>query len=1567
MPPTPSSSAPATRAAVAAAVRSTATSSTTRALSSASSASSVSAGQSPTLTAKPAAPVVVNDAVTAAAKSRGSPRSFVGASMGSGGLRTAVLTLEDGTRFHGVSFGAEENVAGEIVFNTGMVGYPESLTDPSYKGQLLVSTYPLVGNYGVPATGAVDEFGLSPHFESDRIHASAFIVSDYSHHYSNWEAGQSLSAWLQSENVPGLYGIDTRLLTKKIRDRGSMLAHIEFQPAYVPPEYEGMKFDNPNARNLVEEVSVKDRRVYGKGNPLKILAVDCGIKNNIIRCLVKRGAEVHRVPWNHPVAKEINNYDGFFLSNGPGDPAKVSKTVDEIRAVLKSGYDKPIFGICMGNQLLGLAAGATTYKLPFGNRGQNQPVVNLLTNRCYITPQNHGYALKADELPADWVPLFQNRNDGSNEGIMHKTKPWFTAQFHPEARGGPSDTEFLFDTYLDMIKEGKSSVGSMFTPYAPGDTRVKGVKKVLVLGSGGLSIGQAGEFDYSGSQAVKALKEEGITTVLINPNIASVQTNAEGEHQADKVYFVPVTKDFIEDVIIKEKPDSILLSVGGQTALNVGIELYETGILKKHNVRVLGTSVESIIWTEDRGIFNEKLMEIGEKLAPSIAVTSVEDAVKAAKEHPQIGFPCMIRSAFALGGLGSGICENEAHLRHRAELAFAGSNQILVERSMLGWKELEYEVVRDAADNCITVCNMENFDPLGIHTGESIVVAPSQTLSNHDYHMLRDTAIKVVRHLKIVGECNIQYALHPDSKEYCIIEVNPRLSRSSALASKATGYPLAFVAAKLGLGLQLPDLRNKVTQSTTACFEPSLDYIVTKVPRWDLLKFDRVSREIGSSMKSVGEVMGIGRTFEESFQKALRMTDSKIRGFEHHEHVYTPPADDETLAKQVKTPSDTRVYAIAYAMQNKGWMPEKIHELTKIDTWFLYKLYRIVRLHQLLRATGSLNAVNATLMSQLKKSGFSDKQISDRVGASEMEVRKVRKEMGIIPWVKSIDTMAGEAPARTNYLFLTYNGDAHDVSFDDHGVMVLGSGCYRIGSSVEFDWCTVSAVRALKKLGEKSVVVNYNPETVSTDYDECDRLYFDELSLERCLDVYELEGCSKAIVSMGGQIPNNIALPLGQAGVKIAGTSPESIDRAEDRDKFSTMCDQEEIDQPKWSRLTTVEDAFDFADEVGYPVLVRPSYVLSGAAMNVAWTPAQLSSHLKLAGEVSDKHPVVITQFIERGREIDLDAVAVDGKIVCHAISEHVENAGVHSGDATLVLPPFSLDADTLEQCRETARKVASALHVTGPMNMQLIAKDGNVKIIEANIRASRSFPFSSKTVGGDFAEAATYVMMGRDAPAWTENHTLDKDGSYHKSFFGVKAPMFSFKRLAGADPTLGVEMASTGEVACYGEDMDEALIKSYLSTLQHRIPSKKRILISIQEKLREDFTDSFKRLHEDKWTILATEETAAHIAKLGIPVTRVRWPHEAGSKTLSGPIVHDLLKNKEVDMTYMFANQSSKRVEVNYEIRRLAVDFGVPLVTDISIAKALTRAYSRFMRGEFKLQAKTLPEYFEGEEKKRR
>jgi carbamoyl-phosphate synthase (ammonia) len=1463
------------------------------------------------------------------------PEAFIGSTFGSTSAmfyRQGTLVLEDGTRLRGVSFGYEGSVSGELVFTTGMVGYPESLTDPSYRGQLLVMTYPIVGNYGVPEDGN-DELGLPKFFESDRVQVAALIVADYSHHHSHWNSQRSLSQWLTQQKVPALYGLDTRLLTKKIREKGALRARIEFEEAVAVARPEAELFVDINSRNLVAEVSVTEPVVYGKGNTHKVLALDCGIKANIIRSLVQRDCEMTLLPWNAPLIDKIADYDGLFLSNGPGDPAMVQETIANLRAVLEGMDDgsiptKPIFGICLGNQMLGLAAGATTYKLPFGNRGQNQPVLNLLNNKCVITPQNHGFALDAEKLPAGWSPLFVNRNDGSNEGIMHESKPWFTAQFHPEAKCGPSDTSILFDQFVNAMDDPTVSVRDRLGEGKYEAPEELPLTKVLLLGSGGLSIGQAGEFDYSGAQAIKALKEEGLSVVLINPNIASVQTNVDGQGQTapDKVYLLPVTPEYVEQVIEREKPEGIILSMGGQTGLNCGIELEKRGILEKYGVRVLGTSVASIEATEDRGIFSDKLNEIDERIAPSFAVNTVEDALAAAEK---IGYPCMTRSAFALGGLGSGIMPDKAALEALAREALASSPQILIEKSLKGWKEVEYEVVRDAADNCITVCNMENFDPLGVHTGDSIVIAPSQTLSDEEYHMLRTTAIKVVRHLGIVGECNIQYALDPTSQDYCIIEVNPRLSRSSALASKATGYPLAFVAAKLALGKLLPDLKNSVTRSTTACFEPSLDYIVVKIPRWDLSKFDRVSREIGSAMKSVGEVMAIGRTFEESLQKAMRMTDTAVGGFEPSG---AEVESDEELEGFLTRASDRRIFYIALAFE-KGWSVDRIHSLTAIDPWFLWKLKRVSNMYTILREY-SESSLPATTLLQAKKSGFSDKQIGAYVGSDETSIRAIRKGFGILPFVKQIDTTAAETPAATNYLYMTYNGNEHDVVFDEPGTMVLGSGVYRIGSSVEFDWCSVSAIRTLRKMGQKAVMVNYNPETVSTDYDECDRLYFEELSLERVLDVYEAEVCARAIVSVGGQIPNTLALQMGEADMNIAGTSPTMIDTAEDRNKFSDMCDRVGIDQPEWRMLTSTEDALTFCEDVGYPCLVRPSYVLSGAAMNVAYSADELTSYLGDAAEVSGDKPVVVSKFIENGREIDVDAVAQKGKVLVFTISEHVENAGVHSGDATLMLPPQTIDPAAITEIERITHLMAESLEITGPFNMQLIAKEGTVKVIECNLRASRSFPFSSKCLGVNFIQTATTAMCTDEPLEALERTTPEKD------FVGVKAPMFSFQRLKGADPSLGVEMSSTGEVACFGADRYDAFLKAILSTGM-KLP-RSNILVSIQDRLRnEEVLPALKTLAELGYKLFATVKTADFLTSNGVPVTMLEYPAAEGDEPIADSI-DDYISRGDLHLVLMFSNQYSQRILQNYAIRRLAVDYGVPLITNLQVATMFAESLKR-------------------------
>lgn len=1444
----------------------------------------------------------------------------------------ARLTLKDGPEFEGYSFGYEASTSGEVVFNTGLVGYPESLTDPSYRGQILTLTYPIVGNYGVPDTTSRDQYGLMRYVESERIQVAGLLVQDYSSRHNHWNAVQSLSEWLHNERVPALHGVDTRLLTKYIRERGTTLGKIEFSGEELT------EFVDPNERNLMAEVSTDRVRVYGRGNKYKVLAIDCGIKHSIIRNLVKRGAEVHLVPWNHDCSKE--DYDGLFISNGPGDPDLARSAISNLRKVLDQQRKEPLFGICMGNQLTALAAGAQSYKLALGNRGHNQPVLNLLTGQAFITSQNHGFAIDTNSLPEDWRPMFVNVNDESNEGIMHTTQPVFTAQFHPEATGGPTDTEFLFDTFMTMVKETKTSGVAMpvkdatvKTAATKLDTKVD-VKKILVLGSGGLSIGQAGEFDYSGSQAVKALKEEGLSTVLMNPNIASVQTNTEGEKQADAVYYLPVTPQFVEEVIKREHPDGILLSMGGQTALNCGVALNDAGILSKYNVKVLGTSIDSIKATEDREIFADKLKEIGESMAPSIAVTNVQAAADAAKK---IQYPVMLRAAYALGGLGSGVAENEEHLREICGKAFNNSPQVLVEKSLLGWKEVEYEVVRDAADNCVTVCNMENFDPLGVHTGDSIVVAPSQTLSNLEYHMLREKAISVVRHLGIVGECNIQYALHPTSLEYCIIEVNARLSRSSALASKATGYPLAFIAAKLALGIQLPDIKNATTMKTSACFEPSLDYIVTKIPRWDLDRFGLTPKKIGSSMKSVGEVMAIGRTFEESFQKALRMVHPSVDGFvpklPRGSALQDGVLNTRILDEQLRVPSNNRVYYIAQALR-QGYSAEMINKLTDIDLWFLYKLEDMVKLEQAMKGA-DVKDISPEVMQTAKQYGFSDKMLGGILDCPQEEVRQTRQQQGIRPWVKQIDTMAAEYPAMTNYLYMTYNGMEHDITFGEKGIMVLGCGPYHIGSSVEFDWCGVSCIRTLRKLGIKSVMVNHNPETVSTDFDECDRLYFEELTLERVLDIYQVEGSDGVIVSVGGQIPNNLALPLyrSKADVNILGTNPLMIDSCEDRGKFSAILDEIGVAQAPWSALSSTADALVFADNVGYPVLVRPSYVLSGSAMNVAYDSDQLTAFLGAAADISKDHPVVLTKFLHGAREVELDAIARDGEVIAHVISEHIENAGVHSGDATLVLPPHTLSNEVVQEVKNATAAVAKRFEITGPFNMQFLVKDGKSMVIECNLRASRSLPFVSKTIGHDLIDVATKIMTKNPIdegvlPALSA--PLAPSG-----YYGIKAPMFSWPRLADADPVLRCEMASTGEVACYGETLHDAFLKALISA-GFKLPKKKQVLVGVQDSFWPPFLTIARRFAKMGYTIHATERTAAFLNENKIPARPVAWSFELGSPH---PNVLTKLQQKDFDLVINLPNHKTQQTKENYLIRRAAIDTATPLITNFEVCSLFAEA----------------------------
>ncbi|KAJ3312934.1 hypothetical protein HDV04_002591 [Boothiomyces sp. JEL0838] len=1464
-----------------------------------------------------------------------------------------VLLLSDGSSYKGTSFGANVSVAGETVFQTGMVGYPESLTDPSYQGQILVLTFPLVGNYGVPSRTEVEKSleNLPVYFESSKIHIAGLIVGIYSQDFSHYLASSSLSDWLKEQNIPALYGVDTRVLTKKIRTQGSMLGKVVFpkdasksypkitpHPSLPNPDwlvdYVDTEWVDPNGINLVAQVSTKKPTTYQplpnvtpvkgpNGKILHILAVDVGMKNNQIRCFAKRGVSVTVVPWDYDFTT-AQDYDGLFISNGPGDPSILTIVIERLSKMLEA-KTKPIFGICLGHQLLALASGAKTIKLLYGNRGHNIPCTDLQTGRCYITSQNHGFAVDVSTLKDGWEPYFVNANDQSNEGIIHRTLPFFSVQFHPESTPGPWDTEYLFDKFIASVKDcafAKKLVPIAHPPRPAAPVR-KRPKKVLVLGSGGLSIGQAGEFDYSGSQCIKALKEEKIYTVLINPNIATIQTS---KGLADKVYFLPVTPDYVRKVIKYEKPDGIYVTFGGQTALNVGVQLKDE--FKSLGVEVLGTQIETIEITEDRELFNAALAEIGEKTAVSHAATSMEEAISAGKE---IGFPLIIRAAYALGGLGSGFADNETQLRELCTKAFSVSPQVLVEKSMKGWKEVEYEVVRDAADNCITVCNMENFDPLGVHTGESIVVAPSQTLSDEDYMMLRRTAVNVIRHLGVVGECNIQYALNPTTKDYCIIEVNARLSRSSALASKATGYPLAFVAAKLGLGIPLTEVKNSVTKKTIACFEPSLDYCVIKMPRWDLKKFDRVSNKIGSAMKSVGEVMAIGRNFEETFQKAVRAVEFSNIGFANTDRVADADIDEE-----IKSPTPLRIFAIAKAM-HKGYSVDMIHDMCKVDKWFLNRLQTIVNHDKLLQ-----QYTPATIQDEhiryAKQIGFSDRQIAIALGSTELAFRKLRVERGITPFVKQIDTVAAEFPCYTNYLYTTYNASEHDVTFEDRGVMVLGSGVYCIGSSVEFDWCAVRCIRTLRSKGYKTVMVNYNPETVSTDYDEADRLYFENLTLERVLDIYEIENSAGAVVCMGGQSPNNIALALHREKVKIFGTSPEKIDGAENRYKFSRMCDKIGVDQPLWKELTSMDDASKFCEQVGYPVLVRPSYVLSGAAMNVVYSETDLHSYLQMAVSVSRDYPVVITKFIEDAKEIEMDAVAIDGKLIMHVVTEHVENAGVHSGDATLILPPQDLDPETVRKIEIATAKVVEALNVTGPCNIQFIAKNNEIKIIECNVRASRSFPFVSKVLNCDLIEMATLAIMGEPVTPYPSVEKVD--------YVAIKVPQFSFSRLAGADPILGVEMASTGEVACFGKDKYEAYIKALVAT-NFKLP-KKNILFSIGSfKEKMELLPSVKKLHQLGFKLFATSGTSDFMSEHNIPLHYLEAIEDDNTEQRKEYSLNYHLENKLIDLYINLPSNNKFRrpaayVSQGYKTRRMAVDFNIPLITNVKCAKLFVEALSR-------------------------
>lgn len=1517
----------------------------------------------------------------------------------------AELRLKSGERWRGFNFGAKRSIAGEVVFCTAMMGYPESLTDPSFEGQILVLTYPIVGNYGVPADDK-DEQGIPRYFEGSRIYPVAVVVSEYSFAASHYSAVKSLSQWLEQHNVPGISGVDTRAITKRLRQEGSALGAVVVGSDAAP------QWEDPNLKNLVAQVSVSSPTLYqpardeaDEGEPPLVVAVDCGMKLNIVRYFIHYlRVRLKVVPWDYDFSKE--EFDGLFISNGPGDPEKCEATVNCLRKVMQERPHLPIFGICLGHQLLSLAAGCKTYKMKFGNRGVNQPCVDLRTGRCYITSQNHGFAVDDSKLPDGWHTLFTNANDGSNEGIGHKEKPWFSVQFHPEACCGPVDTAFLFDDFFKILR---NSGGRSLTTISY--KHPQAISKVLVLGSGGLTIGQAGEFDYSGSQAIKALREQHVQSVLINPNIATVQTS---RGLADQIYFVPVTPEFVTKVIDKVRPDGLFAAFGGQTALNCAVALHRDGTLKKYGVKVLGTQIDSIVATEDREIFKEGVESLGEKCAQSACANTFEEARKVARE---IGFPVLVRAAFALGGLGSGFASNEADLEVLLTRAFATSSQVIIDECLKGWKELEYEVVRDSRDNCLVVCNMENLDPMGVHTGESIVVAPSQTLSNDEYHRLRAVAIKVIRHFGIVGEANIQYALDPNSNRYRIVEVNARLSRSSALASKATGYPLAYVAAKLALGHDLVSLRNQVTRSTTACFEPSLDYCVVKIPRWDIDKFPTVERTLGTQMKSVGEVMSIARSFPEAIQKALRMVNEGSVGFDGNWYLRARSSaavsKDGNIEEELKYPGPLRMWALAHAFE-KNYSVEQVYQLTKIDRWFLAKLFSVHQGRRRMEGMGSLDALQQAgpdFLRRVKQLGFCDRQIAKAVGSNAEAVMKLRTGWSIRPCVKQVDTLAAEFPAKTNYLYLSYVGSQHDVpplkseklaphkdslydsafgrgkldeesGFDlptrklaktqsspggwspslmsaqskevppplDLGAdkdekaafIVLGSGCYRIGASVEFDWGSVSAVRTLRETGHRAMVINCNPETVSTDYDESDRLYFEELMLETVSEICNFEQPNGTIVSVGGQTPNNLAPQLDKLGIRILGTAAQNIDRAEDRSKFSSMCDELDIDQPQWSEFVQLEDALFFANSVGFPVLVRPSYVLSGAAMRVIDSEEQLKSFLGTSAVVEQEFPVVMSKYIEGAREIEFDGVGCNGEIINYAISEHVEDAGTHSGDATLLLPSQRLYLETNRRVMQIAAQLCKALNISGPFNVQFMSQEAGsrsmraVKVIECNVRASRTVPFVSKTFNINFIELATRVMLGQDIKPM-KVHVNDFD------FVACKAPMFSFLRLSGSDPRVGVEMQSTGEVACFGHDAHEAFLKSIIASgIKIKFEPCGLLLSLGPQEDKMTILEHLPLLDEMGYTLYATSGTASFLQAqrpkrkgVDIPITILN-----NAVTQKKPNVTDAIVEGTVRIVICTpSSRDSGGATAGYFLRRKALESGATLVVNLRQALMLIDA----------------------------
>jgi len=1449
-----------------------------------------------------------------------------------------ILELETGEKFEGINFGFNSSTIGELVFQTGITGYPETITDPSYAGQLIVFTTPLINNYGFPKD-IINNYNINEAIESDKPSCKSIIVQEYTKNSSHYNAQKSFEDWLIKNEVVALEGIDTRQLTQIIRENGSCKAII-YQEGLSKPE-----FIDIGKMNLIEDIVSKTLKTYGDISNPKILFFDCGTKNSQLTSLLNRNLCLDRVPYDYDIdLGRIENYAGIFISNGPGNPEQLPKLISFIKSVMENNINIPIFGICLGHQIMGLAAGFKVTKMKYGNRGQNIPcgfVDNELTHRTIITSQNHGYAVKNINL-SNWEELFRNINDNSNEGICHKTKPYFSVQFHPEARGGPEDANFLFDIFRDLVSNGNvnENVKSLIRDsldYPKLNQELKTEGKVLILGSGGLSIGQAGEFDYSGSQAIKAYKECGLEVILINPNIATIQTS---KGLANKIYYTPITLDFVKKIIMEEKPNYLSVSFGGQTALNCGIQLKDDGILEDLKVQVLGTNLNSVMISEDRDKFKQVLKEIDIEVPPSDCSNNLEDSISIANK---IGYPVLVRAGFCLGGQGSGFANNDNELEVLVEKALQISNTVIIDKSLKGWKELEYEIIRDEYNNCISVCNMENFDPLGVHTGESIVVAPSQTLNDLEYQKLRSVCFKIVRKMGIVGECNVQFALDTNSSKFYVIEMNARLSRSSALASKATGYPLAYIAAKLSLGYSLSELKNKITMKTSSCFEPSLDYLVVKIPRWDLDKFPLTPKTLGSHMKSVGEVMAIGRNFTEALQKAIRMVGEYGDGF--MPDIYNQSewkSETLNLGNKLKA-HNKRISDIFNILYFKLLNPVEISKLSGIDKWFIYQIQKIVNCFHLLENNNIFQRKNnkdKEIIMYCKKNGLSDKQIANISKITETEIRRFRYQNNIVPFVKQIDTVAGEFPCYTNYLYLTYNAsDSDNCVVDKKNIIVLGSGVYRIGSSVEFDWCCVTCIQQLRKMGFGTIMINNNPETVSTDYDEADKLYFEELSVETVYSIYNIENhidnkLKGLILSMGGQNSNNIAMDLYRLKLNILGTNPEMIDMAENRYKFSRMLDTVNIDQPTWKELTSIEEAIKFCNKVSYPCLIRPSYVLSGAAMNVAYNDIDLELYLNDARNVSQEYPVVISKFIEEAKEIEVDAVAHNGKVVILAISEHIENAGVHSGDATLVLPAQDLNKDTIGRIRDIVFRIAANLNVSGPLNLQLIAKDNNLKVIECNLRVSRSFPFASKTLDINMIRIATTIIC---EPLSTDSLIkkyikLPEEIQFDR--IGVKVPQFSFHRLENADVDLGVEMSSTGEVAGFGCNRNIAYLKGLAAT-GFKIPSLTctNLLLSIgKEKHKNEFMPMVLFILNMGWKIYTTDGTYNY------------YKEKIEDKTeniimLSKSEIIDYIKNKKFNLIINIPNNTisnNDNKSFGFTIRRMSLDFNISLLVDIKCSKLL-------------------------------